>query len=93
LCGAAGSAAETASAIHGDDKQLMAAQEDDPWEIGPAMRDWPAVQEKRRRCAARLVTDLAMQDWPALQEERRRCAARLCESGLAMKDYPILQYR
>ncbi len=35
------------------DKQLMAAQEDDPWGTGPAMRDWPAVQEERGRCAAR----------------------------------------
>ncbi len=53
MCGAAGSAVETVSALHRVDKQLMAAQGDDPWGTGPVMRDWPAVQEERRRCAAR----------------------------------------
>jgi hypothetical protein len=53
LWGAAGSAAETASALHRVDKQLVAAQEDDPWGTDPAVQDQPAVQAKRRRCAAR----------------------------------------
>ncbi len=53
LCGAAGSAAETARALHRVDKHLVAEQEDDPWGTGPAVQDKPAVQVKRRRCAAR----------------------------------------
>jgi hypothetical protein len=53
LCGAAGLAAETASALHRVDKQLVAAQEDGPWGTDPAVQDQPAVQAKRRRCAAR----------------------------------------
>jgi hypothetical protein len=47
-----GSAVETASVLHRVDKQLMAAQEDDPWGTGLAVQDQPAVQVKRRHCAA-----------------------------------------
>jgi hypothetical protein len=94
LCSAAGSTAEMASALQRVDKQFMAAQEDDPWGTGPAMRDWPAVQEERRRCATRRCeSGPAMRDHPAVQVKRRRSAARRCQTGPAMRDRPAVQVK
>ncbi len=95
---------ETASALHRVDKQLWLRRKTTPGGTGPAMRDWPAVQEKRRA----LVTGSAMRDRPEVQEERRlcawrdypaaqvkrrRCAARCCQTGPAMQDRPAVQLK
>ena len=51
---------ETARALHRVDKQLVAAQEDDPWRTGPAMRD-PAGM-KRKQAGGRLPAPAALHD-------------------------------
>jgi hypothetical protein len=59
LCGASGSAVETAIALHRVDKQLVAAQEDDPWRTGPAMLDLACM--KRKQAGGRLPAPAALQ--------------------------------